>query len=68
MIHEKFLPLTRQQLLSYFADAKQKGKCVKNEKHLKYYEDSIQKYKEYLANNPNRLRYSPSYKINYYTR
>ncbi|MCK4731821.1 MAG: hypothetical protein KAT65_05105, partial [Methanophagales archaeon] len=55
MMHPIYLPFTEQQLLSHFADVRQNGKCTKNAKHLKYYKDSIQKYKKYLANKPNRL-------------
>ena len=54
MMHPIYLPFTEQQLLSHFADVRQKGVCNKNDRHLKYYEDSVKRYDEYLANNPDR--------------
>jgi len=54
-MHEKYLPFTKQQLLSHFADVKRKGRCAKNEKHLEYYEKSIDRYTRYLSDNPDRI-------------
>jgi hypothetical protein len=44
-----YLPFTEQQLLSHFADVKQNGKCTRNDKHLKYYKNSIERYKMKLS-------------------
>ena len=55
MMQQKYLPFTKQQLLSHFARVKRNGKCIRNVKHLEYYKNSIQKYNECLANNRNRL-------------
>ncbi|MDY6857044.1 MAG: hypothetical protein SWO11_20525 [Thermodesulfobacteriota bacterium] len=54
MMHPTYLPFIEQQLLSHFADVRQKGECVKNVKHLEYYKQSIERYNEYLKNNPDR--------------
>lgn len=57
MMHPLYLPFPERQLLSHFADVRQNGKCVKNEKHLDYYKNSIEKYEKYekyLTNNVNR--------------
>ena len=54
MMHQIYLPFTEQQLLSHFADVRKNGVCSKNVKHLRYYKESIKRYNQYLANNPNR--------------
>jgi len=54
MMHPIYLPFTKQQLLSHFADVKRNGVCIKNRRHLKYYKNSIKRYNEYLANNSDR--------------
>jgi len=54
MMQQKYLPFTEQQLLSHFARVKRNGECIRNDKHLKYYNVSIRRYNEYLAKNPNR--------------
>lgn len=50
VLDNTYLPFTEGQLLSHFA--KTGNKCVRNEKHLNYYRDSIQRYQQYLADNP----------------
>jgi hypothetical protein len=47
-----YLPFTEQQLLNHFAKVKYKGKCASNERHLSYYKSSIQRYHQYLDDNP----------------
>jgi len=54
MMHPIYLPFTKQQFLSHFADVKRNGVCIKNRRHLKYYKNSIKRYNEYLANNSDR--------------
>ncbi len=44
-----YLPFTEAQLLSHFAKVKHRGNCVRNERHLSYYKNSIQSYHQYLA-------------------
>lgn len=58
MMHPIYLPFTEQQLLSRFADVRKNGKCFKNVAHLKLYRDSIERYINYLANNPDRRKKS----------
>lgn len=58
MMHPIYLPFTEQQLLSHFADVRKNGKCIKNVAHLKLYGDSIERYINYLANNPDRRKKS----------
>lgn len=53
-MHNIYLPFKEQQLLSHFANVRHL-KCEKNPNHLKYYKESIKKYNDYLANNPDRL-------------
>ncbi|MHA2084770.1 MAG: hypothetical protein ACXABD_13515 [Candidatus Thorarchaeota archaeon] len=47
-----YLPFTEEQLLNHIAKVKYRNKCVRNEKHLDYYRNSIQRYHRYLADNP----------------
>ena len=54
MMHPLYLPFTEQQLVSHFADVRQKGKCTANATPLTYYKNSIQNYTTYLANKPYR--------------
>jgi len=54
MMQQKYLPFTEQQLLSRFAEVRRNGKSIRNDKHLKYYKNSIQAYNEYLTKKPNR--------------
>ncbi|MFW9927209.1 MAG: hypothetical protein ACFFDM_10635, partial [Candidatus Thorarchaeota archaeon] len=53
VLESTYLPFTESQLLRHFAKIKSRGKCVSNEKHLSYYKDSIQRYRQYLDENPN---------------
>ncbi|MFX1485026.1 MAG: hypothetical protein ACFFCP_17750 [Promethearchaeota archaeon] len=52
VLDDTYLPFTEQQLLTHFAKVKYRGKCVSNEKHLRYYRSSIQRYHQYLDDNP----------------
>ncbi|KXH71131.1 MAG: hypothetical protein AM326_12000 [Candidatus Thorarchaeota archaeon SMTZ-45] len=52
VLDSTYLPFTEKQLLNHFAKVKYRGKCVTNEKHLSYYKTSIQRYHQYLADNP----------------
>jgi len=54
VLHRTYFPFTEHQLLSHFADVRRSGKCTKNVKHLEYYKQSVKRYKEYLARNPDR--------------
>ncbi len=49
-----YLPFTETQLLNHFTKVKYRGECVRNEKHLSYYKNSIQRYHQYLADTPDR--------------
>ncbi|MHA2395272.1 MAG: hypothetical protein ACXAC0_01075 [Candidatus Thorarchaeota archaeon] len=44
-----YLPFTEEQLLNHFAKVKYRKECVRNERHLSYYKNSIQRYHRYLA-------------------
>jgi len=52
MMHPVYLPFSEEQLLSHFTDINKNGRCVKNVKHLRYYKQSIERYVNYLKNNP----------------
>jgi hypothetical protein len=52
VLEETYLPFNEEQLLNHFAKVKSGRECVRNEKHLSYYKDSIQRYHQYLAENP----------------
>jgi len=54
MMHPIYLPFTEQELLTHFADVRKNGRCVKNDKHLELYRNSIKRYIKYLTDNPNR--------------
>lgn len=54
MMHPIYLPFNEKELLSHFAEVWQNGVCTKNVKHLEYYKCSIERYDEYLKDNPNR--------------
>ncbi|MHA2190380.1 MAG: hypothetical protein ACXAAP_09120 [Candidatus Thorarchaeota archaeon] len=47
-----YLPFTEGQLLNHFAKVKVRTECVRNERHLSYYRNSIQRYHQYLADTP----------------
>lgn len=47
-----YLPFTEDQLLDHFAKVRYGKECVRNERHLNYYKSSIQRYHQYLAENP----------------
>ncbi len=46
MMHQKYLPFTKDELLERFIG--------QNEEHLKYYEESIKRYNGFPDKNPNR--------------
>ncbi len=54
IMHSIYLPFNEKQLLSHFSDVKKNSSGINNQKHLKYYRNSIQKYNKYLLNNPDR--------------
>jgi len=56
IIDTKYLPFTEKQLLAHFAKVRYKGECVRNEKHLDYYRESVQRYHEYVMKKPDRRR------------
>jgi hypothetical protein len=41
-------------LLSHFASVRKNGKCTKSIEHLEYYKNSIERFKDYLAQNSER--------------
>jgi hypothetical protein len=47
-----YLPFTEEQLLNHFAKVKHRGECVRNDRNLSYYKNSIELYHRYLADNP----------------
>lgn len=49
-----YLPFTEEQLLNHIAPVKRGGECVKNERHLRYYKQSVERYHRYLADNDDR--------------
>jgi hypothetical protein len=53
VLDSTYLPFTEAQLLNHFAKVKYRDECVRNERHLSYYKNSIQRYHQYLADNPN---------------
>ncbi|MFW9834969.1 MAG: hypothetical protein ACFFEK_13300 [Candidatus Thorarchaeota archaeon] len=53
ILDDTYLPFTDEQLLTHFAKVKQQKECVRNESHLSYYKTSIQRYHQFLAENPN---------------
>ncbi|MFX1607290.1 MAG: hypothetical protein ACFFDD_15495, partial [Promethearchaeota archaeon] len=52
VLDDTYLPFTEEQLLSHFAKVKHRGKCIRNEKHLSYYKNSIQMYHQFLTDTP----------------
>jgi hypothetical protein len=52
VLDDIYLPFTEEQLMNHFAKVKYRGECISNEKHLRYYKNSIQRYQQYLADNP----------------
>lgn len=52
MMHPKYLTFTEQQFLSHIP--KVGRNCINNPNHLNHYKNSIQRYNDYLAKNPNR--------------
>ncbi len=52
VLDSTYLPFKEKQLLNHFAKVKYRGKCVSNERHMSYYTNSIQRYHQYLADNP----------------
>lgn len=49
-----YLPFTREVLKSHFAKIKKSGSCVRNEKHINYYVNSIERLKKYMDMNKDR--------------
>lgn len=52
VLDSTYLPFTEEQLLNHFAKAGRK--CVRNEKFLSYYRDSVQRYHDYIEETPDR--------------
>ncbi|MGV9169153.1 MAG: hypothetical protein ACOC38_04340 [Promethearchaeia archaeon] len=50
----KYLPFTEDQLLHHIAKVKVEGECITPKENLDYYRNSVKRYHEYLANNPDR--------------
>lgn len=56
MMHQIYLPFTEQELLLHFADVKKNNRCVKNVNHINPYRESIDRYKQFFADNPDRSK------------
>jgi len=54
MLDSKYLPFTEEQLLAHFAKVRYRGQCIRKERHLNYYRDSVRRYHAYLMENPDR--------------
>ena len=54
MTTKLYFPFDKPILFKHFADVKKGGKCSKNLKHLEYYENSLNKYNEFLAKKKHR--------------
>ena len=52
VLDETYLPFTEEQLLNHFAKVKRRRECIRNERHLRYYKNSIQLYHQFLAETP----------------
>jgi hypothetical protein len=52
VLDNRYLPFTEEQLMNHFAKVRYRKECVRNERHLNYYKSSIQRYHQYLAENP----------------
>ncbi len=52
VLDDTYLPFTEEQLMNHFAKVKYRGECIRNEKHLSYYKNSIQRYHRFLADTP----------------
>lgn len=58
VLHPVYLPFSKDELLSHFAEVKYKGKCVRNEKHLESYIESVRRYKKFCERNADRSNLS----------
>jgi len=52
ILDDTYLPFTEKQLFSHFAKVRPRKECVRNEKHLNHYKKSVQRYHQYLEDNP----------------